>query len=224
MKILVVDDHVLIREALRGVLRELKGETTVILEAPESSEALRQLEQHGDLDLVLLDLNLPDRDGLDVLQELGARWPTVPVVVLSAFHDREKVSKALDLGAVGFIPKSARREVMCSAFNLVFAGGIYVPPEMLALRVASDTAATSLPVSDLRARAAALGLTERQVEVLALMMQGKSNKAICRALGLAESTVKIHVSAILRELKVSNRTEAVVAVRALAAFPSPRGK
>ena len=223
MKILVVDDHVLIREALRGVLRELKGETTLILEAPKSSEALRQLEQHGDVDLVLLDLNLPDRDGLDLLQELGARWPTVPVVVLSAFHDRDKVSKALDLGAVGFIPKSARREVMCSAFNLVFAGGIYVPPEMLALRVPSDTAATS-PVSDLRARATALGLTERQVEVLALMMQGKSNKAICRALGLAESTVKIHVSAILRELNVSNRTEAVVAVRALAAFPSPRGK
>ena len=77
MKILVVDDHVLIREALRGVLRELKGETTVILEASDSREAVRELEQHGDVELVLLDLNLPDRDGLDVLQELGARWPTV---------------------------------------------------------------------------------------------------------------------------------------------------
>ena len=71
MKILVVDDHVLIREALRGVLRELKGETTVILEASDSREAVRELEQHGDVELVLLDLNLPDRDGLDVLQELG---------------------------------------------------------------------------------------------------------------------------------------------------------
>jgi DNA-binding NarL/FixJ family response regulator len=214
MKILVVDDHVLIREALRGVLRELKGESTVILESPDSAAALRQLEQHGDVDLVLLDLNLPDRDGLDVLRELGTRWPTVPVVVLSAFHDREKVSKALDLGAVGFIPKSARREVMCSAFNLVFAGGIYVPPEILARRARSGVAATSPPEPDARATAVALGLTERQGEVLALMMQGKSNKAICRALGLAEQTVKIHVSAILRALNVSNRTEAVVAVRA----------
>jgi DNA-binding NarL/FixJ family response regulator len=222
MKILVVDDHVLIREALRGVLRELKGENTVILEAPESGEALRQLELHSDVDLVLLDLNLPDRDGLDVLRELGARWPTVPVVVLSAFHDREKVSKALDLGAVGFIPKSARREVMCSAFNLVFAGGIYVPPEILALHDTSDTA-VSQPAAHLRARTAALGLTERQVEVLALMMQGKSNKAIGRTLGLAEPTVKIHVSSILRALKVSNRTEAVVAVRALAAS-GPHGR
>lgn len=224
MKILVVDDHVLIREALRGVLRELKGETTTILEAPESGAALRQLEQHGDVDLVLLDLNLPDRDGLDVLRELGARWPTLPVVVLSAFHDREKVSKALDLGAVGFIPKSARREVMCSAFNLVFAGGIYVPPEILALQGPPDAAAMPQAAADLRTRAAALGLTERQVEVLALMMQGKSNKAICRVLGLAEPTVKVHVSAILRALKVSNRTEAVVAVRALTAVPARHGK
>lgn len=214
MKILVVDDHVLIREALRGVLRELKGETVVILEASGSGEAMQQLEQHPDVELVLLDLNLPDSDGLDALRELGARWPTVPVVVLSAFHDREKVSRAMELGAVGFIPKSARREVMCGAFNLIFAGGIYVPPEILALRTSPE------PMPDLRARVQALGLTERQADVLALMMQGKSNKAICRTLGLAESTVKIHVSAILRALKASNRTEAVIAARAL---PSRHG-
>jgi DNA-binding NarL/FixJ family response regulator len=222
MKILVVDDHVLIRDALRGVLYGLKGETTVILEAPDSRAALRQLDQHRDVELVLLDLGLPDRDGLDVLQELGARWPTLPVVVLSAFHAREKVSKALDLGAVGFIPKSARREVMCSALNLVFAGGIYVPPEILELHAVPDAVATSPPGPAPQPGAAALRLTERQGEVLALMMEGTSNKQIGRTLGLAESTVKIHVSAILRALKVSNRTEAVVAMRALAAFP-PRG-
>lgn len=224
MKILVVDDHVLIREALHGVLRELKGDSVVILDAATSGEALRQLEQHADVELVLLDLNLPDRDGLDALRELGARWPTVPVVVLSGFHDREKVSRALELGAVGFIPKSARREVMCGAFNLIFAGGIYVPPEMLALQVPSEGAAAAEPMADLRARAFAMGLTERQAEVLALMMQGKSNKAICRTLDLAESTVKIHVSAILRALNVSNRTEAVVAVRALRRLPLRHGK
>ena len=224
MKILVVDDHVLIREALRGVLRELKGETVVILESAGASEALRQMEQHADVELVLLDLNLPDRDGLDTLRELGTRWPTVPVVVLSAFHDREKVSQALELGAVGFIPKSARREVMCGAFNLIFAGGIYVPPEILALQAPSAGAAAGDPMPDLRTRALALGLTERQVEVLTLMMQGKSNKAICRTLGLAESTVKIHVSAILRTLNVSNRTEAVVAVRALGPLRSRHGE
>lgn len=219
MKILVVDDHVLIRDALRGVLCGLKGEATVILEAPDSRAALRQLEQHGDVELVLLDLNLPDRDGLDVLQELGSRWPTVPVVVLSAFHARDKVSKALELGAVGFIPKSARREVMCSALNLVFAGGIYVPPEILERGARPDAAAVSPPGPGPRSGAAALGLTERQAEVLALMLEGTSNKQIGRVLGLAESTVKIHVSAILRALKVSNRTEAVVAMRALAAVP-----
>jgi DNA-binding NarL/FixJ family response regulator len=222
VKTLVVDDHVLIRDALRGVLRELKGDTVDILEASLASDAFRQLEQHPDVELVLLDLNLPDRDGLDALREIGARWPTVPVVVLSAFQDHEKVSKALELGAVGFIPKSARREVMCGAFNLIFAGGIYVPPEILTVRAPSSAVEATEARPDLHARAVALGLTERQAEVLALMMQGKSNKAICRALGLAESTVKLHVSAILRALNVSNRTEAVIAVRALAPLASPR--
>jgi DNA-binding NarL/FixJ family response regulator len=225
MKILVVDDHVLIREALRGVLRELKGESTAILEAPDAAEALRRIEQDADVDLVLLDLNLPDRDGLDVLHELGARWPTLPVVVLSAFQDRDKVARALDLGAVGFIPKSARREVMCGAFNLVFAGGIYVPPEVLERRPHAGVGVAGRRRFAAATSGDALGLTERQAEVLALMMQGKSNKLICRALGLAETTVKIHVSAILRALNVTNRTEAVIAVRALAgALPQRRGR
>jgi DNA-binding NarL/FixJ family response regulator len=222
MKILVVDDHVLIREALRGMLRELKGEATTILDASAAADALRQIEREGDFDLVLLDLNLPDRDGLDVLRDIAARWPTLPVVVLSAFQDRERVARALGLGAVGFIPKSARREVMCSAFNLVFAGGVYVPPEILERRAAPDAAATAGDVAV--AAWDALGLTERQSQVLALMMQGRSNKSICRTLGLAETTVKIHVSAILRALKVSNRTEAVLAVRALADAWQQRGE
>ena len=132
MKCLIVDDHVLIREALRGVLRELKGETTAILEAPDSRQALRQLEQHPDVELVLLDLALPDRDGFDLLIELGQKYATIPVVVLSADHSRDRVMRALDLGALGFIPKSASREVMLSAFNLIFSGGVYVPAEILA--------------------------------------------------------------------------------------------
>jgi DNA-binding NarL/FixJ family response regulator len=213
MKILVIDDHVLIREAMRGVLRELKGEATVILEASDSRQAMCQIEQNPDVGLVLLDLGLPDRDGLEMLSELGNRYPTISVVVLSAQQDRDTVMKALDLGALGFIPKSGQREVMLSAFNLIFSGGIYIPPEILNRR----EPATALRVAPApsRAGAADLGLTERQMEVLALMMQGKSNKAISRVLDLAEPTVKIHVSAILKALKVANRTEAVIAASAL---------
>jgi DNA-binding NarL/FixJ family response regulator/class 3 adenylate cyclase len=213
MKILVIDDHVLIREAMRGVLRELKGEAAVILEASDSGQAMRQIEQNPDVELVLLDLGLPDRDGLEMLSDLGNRYPTISVVVLSAKQDRDTVMKALDLGALGFIPKSGQREVMLSAFNLIFSGGIYIPPEILNRRELA-TAPRAAPAPS-KAGATDLGLTERQIEVLALMMQGKSNKAISRVLDLAEPTVKIHVSAILKALKVANRTEAVIAATAL---------
>jgi len=213
MKILVIDDHVLIREALRGVLRELKGEAAVILEASDSRQAMRHIEQNPDVELVLLDLGLPDRDGLEMLSELGKRYPTTSVVVLSAKQDRDTVMEALDLGALGFIPKSGQREVILSAFNLIFSGGVYIPPEILNRREPA-TAPRAAPALS-KAGAADLGLTERQIEVLALMMQGKSNKAISRALDLAEPTVKIHVSAILKALKVANRAEAVITATAL---------
>jgi DNA-binding NarL/FixJ family response regulator len=213
MKILVIDDHVLIREAMHGVLRELKGEAAVILEASDSRQAMCQIEQNPDVELVLLDLGLPDRDGLEMLSELGNRYPTISVVVLSAKQDRDTVMKVLDLGALGFIPKSGQRDVMLSAFNLIFSGGVYIPPEILNRREAAPAPLVASPPS--KAGAADLGLTERQMEVLALMMQGKSNKAISRVLDLAEPTVKIHVSAILKALKVANRTEAVIAATAL---------
>ena len=213
MKILVIDDHVLIREAMHGVLRELKGEAAVILDESDSRQAMCQIEQNPDVELILLDLGLPDRDGLEMLSELGNRYPTISVVVLSAQQDRDTVMKALDLGALGFIPKSGQREGMLSAFNLIFSGGVYIPPQILNRR--EPAAAPRAAPAQATAGAADLGLTERQIEVLALMMQGKSNKAISRVLDLAEPTVKIHVSAILKALKVANRTEAVIAATAL---------
>jgi DNA-binding NarL/FixJ family response regulator len=210
MKILVVDDHALIREALRGVLQELKPEAGVI-DASSCREALELAQANAaELDLVLLDLGLPDGDGFDTLGELRDLYPAVAIVVLSASKDRDSVTKALDLGALGFIPKSASRAVMVSALQLVFAGGIYVPPEILQRpQMAPMSAPVSAPLSP-----SELGLTERQIDVLALMMQGKSNKAVCRELDLAEATVKNHITAILRALKVTNRTEAVIAVAA----------
>jgi DNA-binding NarL/FixJ family response regulator len=203
MKILVIDDHVLIRDAVRGVLSELNAEA-IVREAADWRQAARQMEQTADFDLVLLDLKLPDRDGFEVLAELRQRFPAISVVVLSAHNDAQNVAKALDLGALGFIPKSSPREVMLSAFNLIFSGGMYIPPEILLHKEAPQgRVAARIPAAD-------LGLTERQIQVLGLMMQGRSNKAICRALLLAEPTVKNHVTAILKALKASNRTEAVI--------------
>jgi DNA-binding NarL/FixJ family response regulator len=174
---------------------------------------MRLVEENADLELVLLDLTLPDGGGLHMLADLRERYPAVPIVVMSALQDRENVTKALELGALGYIPKSAQRAVMLSALQLILSGGIYVPPEILA------AVAPTAPESPKRAASrrplaspSDLGLTGRQLDVLALMMEGKSNKAICRALNLAEPTVKNHVTAILKALKVSNRTEAVIAV------------
>jgi DNA-binding NarL/FixJ family response regulator len=213
MKILVVDDHVLIREALRGVLKELKRDA-ILLDASSSKQAMEIVADNPDIGLVMLDLNLPDRDGLDMLAELREQYPAITVVVLSALQDRAVVLKALDHGAFGYIPKSAKREVMISALKLIFAGGIYIPPEILAREEMSSPAPASVNERP-KVSPADLGLTDRQLDVLALMMQGKNNKLICRTLNLAEPTVKNHVTAILKALKVSNRTEAVIAANQL---------
>src|SRR5262249_28763086 len=127
MKILLVDDHALIRDALRGVLLELV-EDAIVLEARDCRQAMRLIEQHPDLHLILLDV---DSDGFSALAEVRERYPAISIVVLSGQQDHASVVKALDLGALGFIPKSAQREVMRSALQLVLAGGIYIPPEIL---------------------------------------------------------------------------------------------
>lgn len=202
----MVDDHPLIRAAVRHVLTQLEADVEVH-EAQDCTAALALVEMHPDLTLVLLDLHLPGMGGMDALTILREHYPEIPAVVLSSADDRESVLQALDRGAMGFIPKSSPNAVMVSALRLVLSGGVYLPPEVLAAPVAqaADTSVASAP------RPGTLGLTERQTQVLALMVQGKPNKLICRELGLAERTVKVHITAILKALKVSNRTQAVLA-------------
>lgn len=228
MKFLVVDDHALIRDAMCSVLVSLRGGAQV-LQAADGAQAIAQVEAHPDLDLVLLDLELPDRDGLSVLDEIAERHPATGVVMLSGRQDSGTIQQALQRGAQGFIPKAETREVLTRALELVLAGGVYVPKAVLG-------AAASLPASPVATSARSapaasagtsskpdrLGLTERQLEVLALLMEGRNNKLICRALGLAEPTVKNHVSAILRALGVNSRTGAVLAVTRLGwSLPRP---
>jgi DNA-binding NarL/FixJ family response regulator len=219
MKCLIVDDHFMIREALRGVLREL-DEGATILEASCWCDASRLLEECLDVSLVLLDLGLPDQDGFAALRKVRESHPDTSIVVLSGSCNRENVVKALNLGAAGFIPKSGQREVMLGAMRLVFSGGVYIPTEVLAgadepkqsgQSISSDSGSAGIG----QPSPADLGLTARQIDVLALMTKGISNKGICRVLDLAEPTVRNHVSAILKTLKVSNRTEAVIRVGVL---------
>jgi DNA-binding NarL/FixJ family response regulator len=161
-------------------------------------------------DLIVLDLTLPDCDGFSLLGELRRHTASSAIVVLSASHDRSTVQRALDLGAIGFIPKTTQHDVMLNAFRLVFAGGVYIPQEILGPQVSARSWTTSSP--NHYGSFANLGLTKRQCEVLGLMMQGKSNKAIGRMLNMAEPTVKNYVTVILKTLKAANRTEAVIKV------------
>jgi DNA-binding NarL/FixJ family response regulator len=209
MKVLILDDHALIRDALGRVLTDLVPDAKVI-EVCEPQGALAMIESDSGFDLVLLDLALPVMNGMQVLRTLRERHPSVAVVVISASVDRDSVRQAIDHGALGFIPKSSSNEVLKNALRLVLGGGLYVPPEVLG----RGAAPVVNPPSG-RTTPAEIGLTQRQAEILALMMKGESNKVICRRLDLAESTVKNQITTILKALNVSSRTQAVLAVNSL---------
>ncbi|MBR0785135.1 response regulator transcription factor [Bradyrhizobium iriomotense] len=207
MKVLIVDDHALIREALHAVLKQLKREA-IILEASNSREAMHLVEEHPDIGLILLDINLPDRDGFSVLRELRNRYATIAIIILSSSDDQDTVRRAFKLGALGFIPKTTEREVMLNAIELVFSGGVYIPSEILEETAGPRLANKKVAPDSLKG----LGLTDRQIDVLALLIEGKSNKVIAKILNMAVPTVKNHVTVVLKALGVATRTEAVIKV------------
>jgi DNA-binding NarL/FixJ family response regulator len=219
MKILIVDDHALIREALHAVLNQLKREA-VIFEASNSCQAMHIVEEHPDISLILLDINLPDRDGFSVLRELRERYATIAIIILSSSDDQDTVKRAFKLGALGFIPKTTEREVMLNAIELVFSGGTYIPSEILE-EATSPRHANKLATRD---SLKGLGLTNRQIEVLAFMMKGKSNKVIAKALNMAVPTVKNHITVVLKALSVTSRTEAVIKVGKMGLELSPKSE
>lgn len=204
MKVLIVDDHALIREAMATVVAEAVPGGTVFM-AADAREANALLDQHRGVDLVLLDIQLPDGDGLHLLAQWRSEFPVMAIALLSGVRDPVAVQQALELGACGFLPKTDPRAVTVGALRLILSGGIYVPHDLIAFALRPMVG--KVPVVDSNSPEDAL--TPRQREVLRLLMKGYSNKRICRELGLAEPTVKNHVSAIFRVLGVSNRTEAV---------------
>lgn len=209
LRILIVDDHPLFREGLCHVLMGL-GEIDIV-EAQSYKEAMARVSEGGGFDLILADLCMPLEDGFAGIAELREASGEVPLVVISVLEDREDVIRALDCGARGYIPKSSTSGVMLSAVRLVLAGGVYLPPTLIAEPIGggyrrrgfSDVSRAPLghPISN---------LTPRQLDVLSLLGRGKSNREIAHDLGLAEGTVKVHVTAILKSLGVKNRTQAVL--------------
>jgi len=208
MKILLIDDHALFRD---GILLILEGLQIPIetFEASSYESAKIILDENSDIDLVLLDLDLPGVSFFDALQALRQQLPETPVVILSGTMDHQTVEQALQLGARGYIPKSAPAKTMLNALQLVISGDTYVPAEILQNKnINTDNAAASRKKKTGNTPAEH-NLTPRQHDVLIQLAEGKSNKEIGKTLYLTESTIRAHVAAILRSFDVSNRTQAV---------------
>jgi DNA-binding NarL/FixJ family response regulator len=230
MKVLLVDDHPLVLAALQAVILNV-GDGTSVVGVDSAGAARERLRHNADFDLVLLDLALGDADGFEVLVEFRAAYPAIPVVVVSASDRASDVIRAIDNGAMGFVPKKSTHGELHEALRMVMAGAMYVPPSMLGLPfgraiTGGDTVPGVMhPSGDEPLRSFAqpephqrvpsieeVGLTPRQSEVLALLLQGMPNKLIARQLNLSVETVKDHVAAVLRALGVNTRTQAVLAV------------
>lgn len=196
---LVVDDHPLYREAVVNVLIDLYPQEKVS-ECGQFSE-VDQLIQEYSPDLILLDLNMPGVHGLSGLQHIRSHYPDVAVAIVSAEENKQLVLQALALGAVGYVPKSLPKQALGQAIEQILAGDLYMPAELLRQ--------TSLQQSDGQQLHDMLkALTRKQLLVLEQLAQGRSNKQIGEALNLSESTIKTHVSEILRRLGVENRVQA----------------
>ncbi len=204
MRALVIDDHPLIHEIMPAVLRKALGEVEVATESTLEDGLARAASEAPDL--VLLDLGLPGCDGIDAVSRFRLRFPEIPFVVISGDLERESILGALDAGAMGYIPKTSKPDVMVAALKLVASGGTYVPPEVL-----EDAVAKATP----RRRSGSIDLTGRQKDVLRLILKGYNNERIASTLDIAPNTVKQHAHAIFMQLGVSSRAEAVIAASRL---------
>jgi len=199
MKVLLADDHALIRDGIRLVL-ESHTKISEFIETDNYPDTLESVKNNSDLDLIVMDLFMPGSSGTDGIILIRQSAPCTPIIVLSTSEDIEHVKNALKLGANGYIPKSSSNDILLNAINLVMAGGIYIPAQML--NETDDTMPVEEPLTSL--------LTDRQTEVLKLMAQGKTNKAIAQIMNITDNTVKSHVSMIFTHLNAINRTQAVL--------------
>lgn len=221
MKILLVDDHALFRDGMRYVLQQL-SDPVEVLEAGNFTDALKLAAQHLELGLVLLDLHMPGSEGVASIRFFHQHYPQIPLVVVSGEEGRSVMEKAMDAGASGFVCKNSSAAVMLGALNLVLAGGVYIPQKMMQQHVAQAEREV-VKVDGRSMRSNEYGLTGRQMQVLAHLASGASNREIAELMRLAEGTVKIHVAAAYQVLKVSNRTEAVKVAKQLGLIGESHG-
>ncbi len=204
-KIIIADDHPLFTQALLGTLKN-KLSQTQWLEAQTIAELEQQLQNNTDSDLLLLDLNIPGAHGFSTLIHVRNHYPQIPVVVVSAHEDQSTISKAMQYGAAGFVPKSTPVDDIFTAIMAVLSGEIWLPKSFQNTQESSEN-------TDIAERVASL--TQQQYRILMMFAQGLLNKQIAYDLHVSEATIKAHATAIFRKLDVRNRTQAVIAIAQL---------
>jgi len=209
IRLLLADDHALFRSGMKYVLTGLDGDVEII-EGSSYADAVKIAAENKDLDIALVDLSMPGLDNFNGLRRLREELGDVPIVVVSALDRGPEIRQAMECGISGYIPKTLESSIVLCALKLVFSGGVYLPPALLDKDRSRGDADTIEANGGEVAR-----LTPRQSDVLALVARGLSNKEIARDLELAEGTVKLHVTALLKVLGVNNRTQAVVKANAL---------
>ncbi len=204
-KVIIADDHPLFRQALLETLKERMRQTQWI-EAETVDNLETALQAHQDADLLLLDLNIPGAHGFNTLIHVRQHYPQIPVVVVSAYEDRDTITRAMEYGASGFIPKSTDVNSIFAAINEVLAGQIWTPESF-------SQAPTEDSKSEVAERIASL--TQQQYRILLMFAEGLLNKQIAYDLCVSEATIKAHATAIFRKLNVRNRTQAVIVLNQL---------
>ena len=214
MKVLVVDDHALVRRGMGHVIRECFPDAEIV-EAGNATEAIETLSAH-EIDIALVDVRMPDADGLELLHDIKGRWPELPVIMLTSFDHAHYVRRALAEGAAGYMLKDATPEDLEQAINVAMSGGGNVLSPKVIQNLFESMEGGGSEGSPARA---AGSLTQRETDILALLAEGKSNRDISRALFLSEKTVKAHLAAIFRKLSVTNRTQAAMAAVSMGIGP-----
>jgi DNA-binding NarL/FixJ family response regulator len=206
LQVLLADDHVLFRDGMRYVLQQLSEQVYIIC-AGDFAETLRQAEAHPEIDLALIDLNMPGSDGVASIRIFHHRFPGIPLVVVSGSEQRADMECVMEYGAMGFISKMSSGKMMVNALRIVLDGGIYFPPQLRehACALSGQTGIDERSSLQLNNH----GLTKRQLEALQYLAEGLSNKEIALKMNLAEGTIKVHVAGAFQVLQVNSRLDAV---------------
>jgi DNA-binding NarL/FixJ family response regulator len=218
MRILIVDDHALVRRGLYHVVREGFPEADVV-EAESSAAALDALHEGKAFDMALVDVRMPDLDGLELLRAIKTEWPDLPVIMLSTYDNAPYVKRALADGASGYLLKDATPEDLSQAINVALSGSGNVLSPRVIQNLFEDQEASGQAGAN--GRRNEYSLTQREHDILALLAEGRSNREIAGRLYLSEKTVKAHLAAIFRKLGVTNRTQAAMMAVQMGVGPVP---